>query len=673
MRTKKYVLQQDSKDCAVSCLFNIIKHFGGNIDINKLNKMLNTNKNGTSIYDIVNTSSKLGINANSYKCELNDLHNLNYPLIAVLKIDNKYDHFVIIDKIVDYKVYTFDPVLGYVNYDIENFEKEWTNIVIIFEKTDKIVNEKEITFISYIIMYLLKNFNIILFVFILSVISVIFTIIHSLYYNYLYNYSTYQSLIFYLFILLIILKSIIDYIRNRFIIKYSKSFDETVTNNTFSKILSLPIVFHHNRPVGDILSRINDLSSLKEFVNNISFFTIIDVLYILMISIILFILNKKIYILLILLLLIYIFVYLLFRNKIKDKILIVKNSFSNSNTFLVESIFGIDTIKNLNIEIPVKKIFNQKYKKYLKENNDLNKLIMYYNVFDNFYSNFCIVVIVYFCFIFFNNGYFTFSNIFIFNTLTFNLFISLKNILSLDQLFVEANTSFKRLKSLYNEQINNTYKITSINQINNIQFKNLYYSYNYSHSILKKINYSINKGDYVFVTGKSGTGKSTIFKLLTKQLEIENNMIYINGIDINKISNDVILNNICYVSQNEYIFTDTILNNIKLYKEAKEEEINKVIKITKIDEFMKKKNINLNFLLEENGHNLSGGERQRIILARSLLQNKKVLILDETLNELDIQSEKEILKEIKNNYKITLILISHRDNNSKMFNKKIKI
>ena len=150
-------------------------------------------------------------------------------------------------------------------------------------------------------------------------------------------------------------------------------------------------------------------------------------------------------------------------------------------------------------------------------------------------------------------------------------------------------------------------------------------------------------------------------------------MVEIDGKDINNLSIEDINNNICYVSQNEFIFTDSILNNIKLFKEAKDEELDKVIKITGIDKILEKRNISLDFLLEENGHNLSGGERQRIILARSLLRNKQILILDETMNELDIKSEREILNKINTEYNITLILISHRYDNSDLFNKVIEV
>ena len=102
-------------------------------------------------------------------------------------------------------------------------------------------------------------------------------------------------------------------------------------------------------------------------------------------------------------------------------------------------------------------------------------------------------------------------------------------------------------------------------------------------------------------------------------------------------------------------------------------ELEKVIRITGIDKFLKEKNISLNFFLEENGHNISGGERQRILLARALLQNKKILILDETTNGIDTLSEENIVRKVKEEYDVTLILISHRYDNLKLFNKVFEI
>ena len=128
---KKYVLQKDEKDCGVVCLYNIIKYYDGEINISDLRDKLKTDKDGTSIYNIVKVSNDLGLNTSAYECELNDLCTLQLPLIAYIKIDNKYNHFIIIDKIIDDEVYIFDPIRGYIKYEFDEFEKEFKNIVIL--------------------------------------------------------------------------------------------------------------------------------------------------------------------------------------------------------------------------------------------------------------------------------------------------------------------------------------------------------------------------------------------------------------------------------------------------------------------------------------------------------------------------------------------------------------
>ena len=213
---------------------------------------------------------------------------------------------------------------------------------------------------------------------------------------------------------------------------------------------------------------------------------------------------------------------------------------------------------------------------------------------------------------------------------------------------------------------------SNFNFNNNIEFKNVAYSYD-SYNIFENLSFNIDKGDFVFVKGDSGVGKSTLFKILTKQINDYKGKVIIDNTNIKNLCLNDIRNNICFVSQNEIIFTDTILNNITLFKEVAKKELEKVIRITGIDKFLKEKNISLNFLLEENGHNISGGERQRILLARALLQNKKILILDETTNGIDTLSEENIVRKVKEEYDVTLILISHRYDNLKLFNKVFEI
>ena len=256
-------------------------------------------------------------------------------------------------------------------------------------------------------------------------------------------------------------------------------------------------------------------------------------------------------------------------------------------------------------------------------------------------------------------------------TMITTYFSSLNNISLLVRKYMDDNLSFKRLNNLLNYEIANDNN-KAIKDIQNIKFNNINYKVN-KRVLIKDFSLDINKGDNIFITGKNGVGKSTLCKLLIKNINAKNNNIFINDIDINNIKESSVKNNICYASQDEYIFTDTIKNNILLFKNISSRELRKVLKVTELDKMMKYKNINLDYMLEENGHNLSGGERQKILLARTLLRKTDYIILDETTSEIDIESERKILNNIKTEYNKTIIFISHRDSNKDLFNKRVQL
>ena len=162
--------------------------------------------------------------------------------------------------------------------------------------------------------------------------------------------------------------------------------------------------------------------------------------------------------------------------------------------------------------------------------------------------------------------------------------------------------------------------------------------------------------------------------MLLRYIETDFNKIKISNIDINHYHLQNIRTNITYVTNNEYLFNDTIKNNICLYQEYPEEEINKVCNICLVDDIIKKNEANILANIEENGFNLSNGERQRIILARSLLKKTNIYIFDEALAQIDINREKQILKNIFDYLKDkTIIIISHRNNNKKLFDRIVKL
>ena len=149
-------------------------------------------------------------------------------------------------------------------------------------------------------------------------------------------------------------------------------------------------------------------------------------------------------------------------------------------------------------------------------------------------------------------------------------------------------------------------------------------------------------------------------------------MIFIDGVDINDYKLKSIRKNITYVSQNELLFNDTLLNNLNLYSNDNDY----ILSMTKLVEFNEilDNDLGINMMVEENGFNLSGGQRQRIVLARALLKQAQIILIDEGLSQVDVPLERKILSNIFDKFKDkTFIIVSHRLQNMDLYDRFIRI
>ena len=267
--------------------------------------------------------------------------------------------------------------------------------------------------------------------------------------------------------------------------------------------------------------------------------------------------------------------------------------------------------------------------------------------------------------------------------------LSIQTLITFNYLYPYFTNYLNNLFDLYNEysymsnsikRLNNLFDVESIsldksNLIVNgdIIFNNVSFKYT-DKLILNNISFRIKDKEKVLLIGSSGTGKSTILKLLFKYYQIERNYISINNNDINDYKIMDIRSNIVYISQNEKLFNDTIKSNIILDSNVSEEEFLNVVKLTKTDEIIKDDLLGYNKIVEEDAINLSGGQRQKIILSRALLRKSKIILIDEGLNQIDINTERIILKSIFKYYKnTTFIIVSHRLNNMDLFDKVLSL
>mgnify|MGYP001414046923 FL=1 len=199
-----------------------------------------------------------------------------------------------------------------------------------------------------------------------------------------------------------------------------------------------------------------------------------------------------------------------------------------------------------------------------------------------------------------------------------------------------------------------------------IQFNNISHQFPESKTkSLDNINLTVSKNQKVSITGEAGSGKSTLVQLLLRFYDPVDGEVLIDGINIQKISLGTLRKNIGYVHQDVFIFNETFKNNIKYGKpDATEQEIINVAKIAQIDDYIQSLPEKYNSLISENGANLSGGQKQRISIARTLLLDPPILILDDSTSSVDATTEKSIqdsLKQLEEGR--TVINIAHKLNN----------
>jgi ABC-type multidrug transport system fused ATPase/permease subunit len=172
-----------------------------------------------------------------------------------------------------------------------------------------------------------------------------------------------------------------------------------------------------------------------------------------------------------------------------------------------------------------------------------------------------------------------------------------------------------------------------------VRFSNVYYAYK-DRKVLNSLSLTVNPGETVAFVGKSGAGKTTIMKLLLRLYDVDRGSIQVDGINIKNITQRSLRKNIATVFQDAYLFNDTVKNNIRYGKErVSQKEITNSLKLANADLFVKKLKKGVNTLIGERGVKLSGGEQQRISIARAIIKDAPIIILDEATSSLDSESE----------------------------------
>ncbi len=196
-----------------------------------------------------------------------------------------------------------------------------------------------------------------------------------------------------------------------------------------------------------------------------------------------------------------------------------------------------------------------------------------------------------------------------------------------------------------------------------IEFKNLSFTFpDGDTEALHNVSFKINAGESVGIVGKTGSGKTTIVDLLMRIYNIDDGMLFIDGVDVNTVPISQVRENLSYVPQDNFLFSDTIRNNIAFYTDEGDlDDVVRVASLADVDENIKEFPSTYDTVLGERGVTVSGGQKQRISIARALMKDAPILVLDDSVSAVDTKTEKTILENLKKERAgKTTILIAHR-------------
>lgn len=683
MKKYPHTKQEGIKDCGAASLSMIIKYYKGYYNLEYLRNLTKTSREGTTAYHLIEASKKIGFKSSGIKCSLMDVkkNNIVLPCIAHVTVDNSYNHFVVLYEINYDNNYVIvgDPKDKVKKISINEFDSIFNNILIVLYPLKKIqINTQPVTHYKFILSILNKNKILLFKLFILSIFTTFLSIIGSFYVEYmldgLYNYNSkkYFYVVFIVFFSIELFRILLDLFRNKIIIYLNKKIDLTLTLNTFEKIILLPYCYYRNRTTGEILSRINDLTTVREIISKVSLVLFIDFPLTLISLVFLFIINKYLFFISFIVLILYVLILIIFKSKFIKSINMIQEQKSLYTSYMIESISGFETVKGIHKESYINTSFENKYKKYLNSIFDFQNSYFLKHTFKEMINNFGFILITFVGSLFVFSGSMKLGSLLTFNALVIYFLEPIRNILDLDYNITEAKSALRRVLEL---DIKFEQKGSITKAINgNISIKNLNFSFDDINYILNDINLNIKAKSKTVVLGSSGSGKSTLFKLLMKYYKVDNNKMFLDNNDINSCSSRLIDKNILYLSQNEMLFTDTIYNNVVMNNKIDNEKLFYMAKLCKVDDIVNNSNLGFNTLIEENGFNLSGGEKQRIILLRTILNSFNVLIIDEGLNQLDVNLERMVLKNLFKEFSDkTIIVISHRLENLDLFDNMIEI
>ena len=409
-----------------------------------------------------------------------------------------------------------------------------------------------------------------------------------------------------------------------------------------------------------------DASKVRDAISGATLTIMIDTLMVFAGGIILFTQNSFLFGVAVIIGIIYGIIVFSFNKPIRSINRIQMEDNAQLTSYLVESLNGLETVKAFNGERTAGIKTEQKFVKFLKGVFKGGWIGNFQSSLTEFAGAAGGIVILWTGAWQVIEGNMSAGQLITFNALLAYFLEPIKNLIDLQPMMQTAIVASDRLGEILDLELekeeDEDKKLKPESFEGKIEFKNVDFRYGTRELVLKNINLVVEKGDKIALVGESGSGKTTLVKLIMNFYPWENGEILLDDYNIKDIQIEFLRDRIAYVSQEIFLFSGTIMENLRFGNDhLPMEEIIETAKLTKAHDFINELPLRYNSMLEENGSNLSGGQKQRLAITRALLKKPDILILDEATSNLDSITEKAIEKTINELTRdITTIIIAHR-------------
>jgi len=667
-----FIKQQSRMDCGAACLTMICDYYGIRPSINKIKEILNVSRNGTSMLNLVRGVESIGFKSLAYKSTWEQLQNATMPAIA----NWKGYHWVVIYKINKDEVIIGDPAKNILKLSREEFEQSWVKYTIFLSPTkefNKLQHAKRN--FKYFIPYILKQKTLLMEIILMSLSMHFFAIFLPLINMHVINNVIMKSDIRLFFpsiaaiLLFSFLHIILMYFRQNLVLYIGQKISLSLLSDFYKHLLSLPMSYFENRTVGDINTRFSQNDVVVSFLVNGCIQIILDFITAIIISIIFFVISPFLMTLTSCVILLDVFQVLLTSPIIQKNYQAAYSRLSETQAHLIESLTNMRTIKNLGIEHIIRWKNENLYIQYL--NTELKSEVISSAVESgsSFLTTLTNAIIIFAGSYMIFEGNLTIGALVAFLSLVVFVRTPLINIVNSWDTFQETLNAVERLGDIYDskpeedeskqDQLIELPLLKGDIHFNNVTFR---YEEDAQENVLQNINLKINSGEKVAFVGRSGSGKSTIIKLIYGFYKPNSGSITIDSFNYIDCKLHSLRKQIGVILQKDVLFDGSIRENIlRGNPGAKYEDIIDASKSAAAHEFISNLPDGYETLLKDEASNLSEGQRQRIIIARTLLQNPNILIMDEGTSALDNESERFVMEQILKKFKDrTVLIIAHR-------------